>query len=84
MSLLDAGLHGDHAGVFIDSEAMFNEDMFGYSALRARIGARARPSKLNECIISFFKYYMIHAFIMPLFKHIKAQLNNADILFATL
>jgi hypothetical protein len=51
MSLLDAGLHGDHAGVFIDSEAMFNEDMFGYSALRARIGARGRPSKRLLSII---------------------------------
>lgn len=36
MSLLDAGIHADHPSVIIDSEAMFGEDMFGYSTLRGR------------------------------------------------
>lgn len=36
MSLLDAGIHADHPSVIIDSEAMFSEDMFGYSTLRGR------------------------------------------------
>ena len=36
MSLLDAGMHADHPGVIIDSDAMFGENMFGYSALRGR------------------------------------------------
>ena len=43
MSLLDAGVHSDHPNVIIDSDALFNEDMFGYSALRGRSGtSRAR------------------------------------------
>lgn len=40
ISLLDpgAGLHSDHAGpsVIIDADAMFSEDMFGYSTIRSR------------------------------------------------
>ena len=40
ISLLDpgAGLHADHAGpsVIIDADAMFSEDMFGYSTIRSR------------------------------------------------
>ena len=43
MSLLDAGgIHSDHPSVIIDSDAMFNEDMFGYSTLRARTAGRTR------------------------------------------
>jgi len=42
MSLLDAGMHSDHAGVIIDSDAMFSENMFGYSALRGRAAIRSR------------------------------------------
>jgi hypothetical protein len=42
MSLLDAGMHSDHAGVIIDSDAMFSENMFGYSALRGRAAMRSR------------------------------------------
>jgi len=42
MSLLDAGMHADHAGVIIDSDAMFGENMFGYSALRGRASLRSR------------------------------------------
>ena len=47
MSLLDAGIHTDHPSVIIDSDAaMFNEDMFSYSALRGRASARgARAGK---------------------------------------
>ena len=44
MSLLDAGMHSaaaDHsgAGVIIDSDSMFGEEMFSYSSLRARAAA---------------------------------------------
>ena len=48
MSLLDAGMHSaaaaaDHSGVIIDSENMFGgEEMFSYSSLRNRPGARVR------------------------------------------
>jgi len=42
MSLLDAGMHADHPGVIIDSDAMFGENMFGYSALRGRAAMRSR------------------------------------------
>ncbi|KAL8591738.1 hypothetical protein ACOMHN_032280 [Nucella lapillus] len=35
ISLLDSGMH-DHPSVIIDADAMFNEDMFGYSSLRSR------------------------------------------------
>ena len=36
MSLLDAGMHSEHPSVIIDSDAMFNEEVFGYSTLRGR------------------------------------------------
>jgi len=42
MSLLDAGMHADHPGVIIDSDVMFGENMFGYSALRGRAAMRSR------------------------------------------
>jgi E3 ubiquitin-protein ligase EDD1 len=42
ISLLDAGMSSDHAGVIIDSDAMFSENMFGYSALRGRAAMRSR------------------------------------------
>lgn len=45
MSLLDGGIHSDHPSVIIDSDAMFNEDMFGYSTLRGRTSGRARSGK---------------------------------------
>ncbi|XP_015788176.1 E3 ubiquitin-protein ligase UBR5 [Tetranychus urticae] len=36
MSLLDAGIHNDHPGVIIDSDAVFPEEMFSYSSVRVR------------------------------------------------
>lgn len=42
ISLLDAGIHSDHPSVIIDADAMFSEDMFGYSTLRSRSGSRGR------------------------------------------
>ncbi|XP_071034360.1 E3 ubiquitin-protein ligase UBR5 isoform X5 [Parasteatoda tepidariorum] len=42
ISLLDAGIHSDHPSVIIDADAMFSEDMFGYSTLRNRSGSRGR------------------------------------------
>lgn len=49
MSLLDAGIHSDHPSVIIDSEAMFSEDMFGYSTLR---GGRSEFLFLENHIFS--------------------------------
>ncbi|GIX75673.1 hypothetical protein CDAR_406353 [Caerostris darwini] len=45
ISLLDAGMHGDHPSVIIDADAMFSEDMFGYSTLRNRSGSRGRSGE---------------------------------------
>ncbi|KAL4218424.1 E3 ubiquitin-protein ligase ubr5 [Mactra antiquata] len=43
ISLLDSGMHPDHPSVIIDGDAMFSEDMFGYSSIRSRgSGARSR------------------------------------------
>ena len=43
ISLLDSGIHPDHPSVIIDGDAMFNEDMFGYSSIRNRgSGTRSR------------------------------------------
>lgn len=42
ISLLDSGVH-EHNSVIIDADAMFNEDVFGYSSLRNRgSGTRSR------------------------------------------
>ena len=48
MSLLDAGIHSDHPSVIIDSDSMFNEDMFGYSSLRGRTSSRARSGERDR------------------------------------
>ncbi|GFU25773.1 e3 ubiquitin-protein ligase UBR5 [Nephila pilipes] len=45
ISLLDAGMHSDHPSVIIDADAMFSEDMFGYSTLRNRSGSRGRSGE---------------------------------------
>ena len=45
ISLLDAGISVDHPSVIIDADAMFSDDMFGYSSRRAsrgRAGAEGR------------------------------------------
>lgn len=44
ISLLDAGIGGDHPSVIIDADsAMFSEDMFSsYSSLRSLGGSRTR------------------------------------------
>ena len=44
ISLLDAGISADHPSVIIDADAMFNEDMFGYSQARGRSSSAARRS----------------------------------------
>ncbi|RZF46218.1 hypothetical protein LSTR_LSTR016305 [Laodelphax striatellus] len=36
ISLLDGGFHADHS-VIIDADAIFSEDMFGYSAMRMSV-----------------------------------------------
>ncbi|XP_046991563.1 E3 ubiquitin-protein ligase UBR5 [Schistocerca americana] len=41
ISLLDGGFHADHS-VIIDADAMFSEDMFGYSAVRSRASSSSR------------------------------------------
>lgn len=44
MSLLDGGMHADHPSVIIDSDAMFQEEIFGSGyTLRGR-AARSRAS----------------------------------------
>jgi len=48
MSLLDAGMHADHPGVIIDSDTMFAENMFGYSALRGRAAMRSRVGMFTD------------------------------------
>lgn len=66
ISLLDpgAGLHADHAGpsVIIDADAMFSDDMFGYSTIRSRPsgnrgrnmeGERDRTSDRGTVILAF-------------------------------
>jgi len=53
MSLLDAGMHADHPGVIIDSDVMFGENMFGYSALRGRAAMRSRVGTFT---IDWFEY----------------------------
>ena len=46
MSLLDAGMSSsDHPSVIIDAEAIFNEDVFGYSASRSRSSSSRRSSE---------------------------------------
>ena len=46
MSLLDAGMSSsDHPSVIIDSEAIFNEDVFGYSQSRSRSSSSRRSSE---------------------------------------
>ena len=50
ISLLDSGIHPDHPSVIIDSDAMFSEDMFGYSSIRSRgSGTRSRLGNINTC-----------------------------------
>ena len=44
ISLLDSGMH-NHPSVIIESDTMFNEDMFGYSSLRSRSVTRSRLGK---------------------------------------
>ncbi|XP_035208848.1 E3 ubiquitin-protein ligase UBR5-like isoform X3 [Stegodyphus dumicola] len=48
ISLLDAGIHSDHPSVIIDADAMFSEDMFGYSTLRSRSGSRGRSGERDR------------------------------------
>ncbi|XP_066902270.1 E3 ubiquitin-protein ligase hyd isoform X4 [Halyomorpha halys] len=48
ISLLDGGFHPDHS-VIIDADAMFSEDMFGYSSMRmGNVGRLRRPGGPNE------------------------------------
>ena len=47
ISLLDAGINADHPSVIIDADAMFSEDMFGYSQSRSR-------SSGSRSVYSFF------------------------------
>ena len=44
ISLLDAGISADHPSVIIDADAMFNEDMFGYTQARGRSSSATRRS----------------------------------------
>ncbi|KAG8228758.1 hypothetical protein J437_LFUL008199 [Ladona fulva] len=48
ISLLDSGIHADHSSVIIDADAMFSEDMFGYSAVRNRGSSGSRRPAERE------------------------------------
>ena len=62
MSLLDAGIHSDHPSVIIDSDAaMFNEDMFSYSALRGRASARGTRTGLYTVLFRGLTVCVPHA-----------------------
>ena len=77
LSLLDSGMHSDHPGVIIESDSMFNEDMFGYSSsLRVRSNStRNRAGKVRVggcllhrylhcfCYLHFFKFTSPNRFI---------------------
>jgi E3 ubiquitin-protein ligase EDD1 len=45
MSLLDAGIHNDHASVIIDADAVFPDDVFSYSSIRVRSSSNNRLSR---------------------------------------
>ncbi|KAK9512923.1 hypothetical protein O3M35_001231 [Rhynocoris fuscipes] len=47
ISLLDGGFHPDHS-VIIDADAMFSEDMFGYSSMRLRNSSLRRGTTERE------------------------------------
>ncbi|XP_044743814.1 E3 ubiquitin-protein ligase UBR5 isoform X2 [Chrysoperla carnea] len=47
ISLLDGGFHADHS-VIIDADAMFSEDMFGYSSIRNRASSGRQRSSAAE------------------------------------
>lgn len=51
-------MHSDHPSVIIDADAMFSEDMFGYSTLRNRSGSRGRSGtlSLSGIFFIFFKF----------------------------
>jgi E3 ubiquitin-protein ligase EDD1 len=51
ISLLDSGINADHPSVIIDADAMFSEDMFGYSQSRSR----ATTSRLARSGADFFR-----------------------------
>ena len=45
ISLLDAGINAEHPSVIIDADAMFSEDMFGYSQRRSSSSRYFREKK---------------------------------------
>ncbi|XP_017768727.1 PREDICTED: E3 ubiquitin-protein ligase UBR5 isoform X3 [Nicrophorus vespilloides] len=45
ISLLDGGFHADHSSVIIDADAMFSEDMFGYSGIRNFLNSRSSSGR---------------------------------------
>jgi len=49
-------MHADHPGVIIDSDAMFGENMFGYSALRGRAAMRSRVGMFNRISVFIIDY----------------------------
>jgi E3 ubiquitin-protein ligase EDD1 len=78
ISLLDpgAGLHSDHAGpsVIIDADAMFSEDMFGYSTIRSRPsgnnrgrsveGERERSSDRGSCLLLTILLFILFFYLI--------------------
>lgn len=57
ISLLDGGFHTDHS-VIIDADAMFSEDMFGYSGIRRYFNHVIMfPSISRLNIVSLFVHF---------------------------
>jgi E3 ubiquitin-protein ligase EDD1 len=54
ISLLDAGINSDHPSVIIDADAMFSEDMFGYSQSRSRTSSSRFVVSLWTTVLYFF------------------------------
>ena len=51
ISLLDAGINAEHPSVIIDADAMFSEDMFGYSQRRSSSSSNRYTSPV--CLLTF-------------------------------
>ena len=57
ISLLDAGINAEHPSVIIDADAMFSEDMFGYS--------QRRSSSSSNRYISAVCLHLVFSFVEP-------------------
>ena len=75
MSLLDAGMHSDNPSVIIDSDAMFGEDMFGYSTLRRRSSSRGRTGEIQYLQENIT---LLHSIFITLKYSIHSEVSNCN------